>query len=493
MTNAPFKRPSAGKRWTRRLLWAALLLGTLVPLYYAVVNWRGAKAWQKAKAAYEAAGETLDWEGLLPSKKVPEAQNFFAIPLFQDLGLPHNDEADIRRQRLTASKIRLSAREPAEKEALGGFAFGRPLDYAVWRHIALENGLPMPEDEPNDARAILTGIEESIDWFHQVDQAATRPRAQILPLIRDHFDRSQPWTLALPYLSAVRSAALWLSYRAQAAIGCGDTETAKVSLTGILRLIQGMENEPMLINQIASYSMRAMLIHQLWMSLHRRLWDDAELQEWERELAQLQPYQRFRYSLRTETAFMMTSLEHFKELSLSEALGPQPSLFARMQLALMPKGRLDQEKAKGIERFTRMQKALEVANFSLAKPLMEALDHEYQNERSSLMQGLDNPDMVRRWMVSAAVATTLVRQARIAIALERHFLAHQRYPETLEALVPNAIDVLPEDPMGQPWQYRPTSQRDTYTLYSVGWNLSDDGGIPAERGHPDMGDYVWTR
>ena len=67
-----------------------------------------------------------------------------------------------------------------------------------------------------------------------------------------------------------------------------------------------------------------------------------------------------------------------------------------------------------------------------------------------------------------ATAQTLLHQARLAIALERHWLAHGAYPEKLEALVPAYLenvfpDVITDRPMGYE---RGTNE--LYTLSSVG-------------------------
>jgi hypothetical protein len=90
-----------------------------------------------------------------------------------------------------------------------------------------------------------------------------------------------------------------------------------------------------------------------------------------------------------------------------------------------------------------------------------------------------------------------VDEARIASALERYRLAHNAYPDSLDALVPACIDEVPHDIMnGQPYHYR-LRPDGTYLLYSVGWNQTDDGGkvvykkdAPAQVDYKE-GDWVW--
>ena len=81
---------------------------------------------------------------------------------------------------------------------------------------------------------------------------------------------------------------------------------------------------------------------------------------------------------------------------------------------------------------------------------------------------------------------TQIHEALIACALERYRLAHNAYPETLDALVPQYLAQVPRDIIGgQPLHYRRTDDG-KFLLYSVGWNETDDGGKP---GSDD--DWTW--
>jgi len=90
-----------------------------------------------------------------------------------------------------------------------------------------------------------------------------------------------------------------------------------------------------------------------------------------------------------------------------------------------------------------------------------------------------------------------VDEAQIACGLERYHLAHNGYPSTLNALVPETIAELPHDIInGQPYRYH-LNPDGTFLLYSVGWNQTDDGGKTAYKPDapslmdPEHGDWVW--
>lgn len=65
-----------------------------------------------------------------------------------------------------------------------------------------------------------------------------------------------------------------------------------------------------------------------------------------------------------------------------------------------------------------------------------------------------------------------------AIALERYKLAHERFPEQLDKLIPQYLSELPQDYMdGKPLRYRRTGDG-SFLLYSVGEDGVNNGGDP---------------
>jgi hypothetical protein len=91
--------------------------------------------------------------------------------------------------------------------------------------------------------------------------------------------------------------------------------------------------------------------------------------------------------------------------------------------------------------------------------------------------------------IAAARYQTEVNQAQIVCALERYRLANGDYPEALDALAPQFMQKIPHDVIGgQPLHYRRTT-RQKFRLYSVGWNETDEGGVPGS--DRAQGDWVW--
>ena len=70
-----------------------------------------------------------------------------------------------------------------------------------------------------------------------------------------------------------------------------------------------------------------------------------------------------------------------------------------------------------------------------------------------------------------------VEIAKLAITLERYYLANQAYPEKLTELAPAFTSTEPTDPMtGESWKYE-RLESNGFLLYSIGKDGEDDGGI----------------
>ncbi len=92
----------------------------------------------------------------------------------------------------------------------------------------------------------------------------------------------------------------------------------------------------------------------------------------------------------------------------------------------------------------------------------------------------------------AAHMQDMVVQARLAIALERYYLAKGEYPKTLEELVPSYLAVLPEDVLtGKPMHYQRPEPAE-FRLWADGWDGVDEGG-KAGAHQLEEGDWVWGR
>lgn len=83
-----------------------------------------------------------------------------------------------------------------------------------------------------------------------------------------------------------------------------------------------------------------------------------------------------------------------------------------------------------------------------------------------------------------------VQLYELAVALERYFLKHRRYPETLEVIAPEFIAAIPKDFDGASMRYSVTSDGQRFKVWSVGIDKVDDWmgirpGTEKPRAQPD--------
>lgn len=86
----------------------------------------------------------------------------------------------------------------------------------------------------------------------------------------------------------------------------------------------------------------------------------------------------------------------------------------------------------------------------------------------------------------------LLRCAEVACAVERWRLVHaDALPPTLDALVPQFLAAVPEDPMdGKPLKFRPRPKG--FVVYSIGEDGTDDGGTEFTPGKTNPWDYTFV-
>ena len=107
------------------------------------------------------------------------------------------------------------------------------------------------------------------------------------------------------------------------------------------------------------------------------------------------------------------------------------------------------------------------------------------------MESLDDTDLM-------ALVRAGQRETPLVLLFERHHFDKGSYPENLESLAPTYLPKAPVDVLeGQPLRYT-TKGKQGFQLYSLGWNLTDEGGQPSPRStdgtlNQEQGDWVWSR
>ena len=137
-------------RWFRRFALTSISLVTLYSLLYAWLNSSGSREWHATQAMLKAEGETIDFRAAVHDR-IPEAENFCAIPLLKDLALVVDNDVNKgvpaeKRKRLEALKLPNESKG-TPRPKFSNVALGTHADLKPWAEWLRKDGsFPMPAD-----------------------------------------------------------------------------------------------------------------------------------------------------------------------------------------------------------------------------------------------------------------------------------------------------------------------------------------------------------
>jgi hypothetical protein len=506
----PFFRRLFGWRMIRRYLFCLACLVTLVAFYYAEESWRGKHAWEKFKSDGEARGEKFDLKDFIPAP-VPDEQNFamtpFLAPLFDLNPKPLQPGQSLWRDTNALARVLDFAGDLFNNSKNPKFTGrrwhdGGKSDFEIWWR-ALQTNSPS-SDAPFATRTeaateLLKDLEKYQPALDEIQNASQRPYCRF----NLNYGEEPPAGILLPHLSVMKKLTQIYALRTSAELILGQNEQALADIKMGLYLAGTMKNEPFLISGLVRIAILRIELPQIQAGLAARAWSDAQLGDLEAQVGKIDLLAEYGRQMRGERALGNGNLDFFIDGRGNFDMfsdGPQPAF----HFNFLPTGWLYQNKLL----MNRMHQELllppvDAANHridlekchSLEKTMTNELDGgfpPYKFFAKLLMPGLDKP--VSKYVF----AQVDLDEATLACALERYRLANGKYPDTLDALVPQIIQTVPHDIInGEPLHYRLTDDGG-FLLYSVGWNGTDDGGatVMTKGATPHMdqtqGDWVWA-
>ncbi len=487
------------KKFLRRSGFTFLALITLVALAYAIENWRGAAAWTAEQKRIRERGEPLLWSDLLGAAPAPE-DNFAASPLFAGIFEYRNTKDAKGRDRFEYvgrdALKRLSELtqvppplkdEPREKPTRG-------IDLAVVAaRFRAAPGFTCPEPSADPAKDLLACLTSRQETFDLIEDAARRPFSRF-PIRYEDADRA-----LLPHLAHLKGSASLLQLRALARLQTGDSTNALSDVRLILRISQAAGADPVLIGGLVRFAIENLAVNTFWHGWRDSAWTDTQLAELQQRFSAISSRSNILLALRGERIFSSTLYDlmlddpsrYFE--SAAEAGEEGPAAFPP-SLRIMPSGWFRQNQA------TQSRIIDEMVRHGQERPEDRALS----TDRVSLMQQLQAiplPYSIMARMVLPALENTFKTADRqlaitqltvLVCALERHRIAHQSYPVTLDALVPRFLPRVPIDPInGQPLRYS-LKPDGTFVLYSIGPDARDNDG-DAGKPNREAPDWVWPQ
>lgn len=508
----------------RRWILGIVVIVTLVVLFYAEENWRGARAWNQYRQELEAKGVQLDLAAFIP-KPVPGEQNFAATPFIQSwfdrdkrtqlskewvdsfsrvsrlVGTDNTNKVNRQFTDLVAWEMAFADVEAGRNNRTDKLASGK-FDRAS-RAIA--------------APAVLLGLKNYEAPLAEFRAASRRPYSRY-PVV---YDLENPWGILLPHLAMVRHACQQLQLKACAELAAGRSDRALEDVNLMLHMADSLKEESFLISYLVRVACVRLAVQPIWEGLADRVWSDAQLQEIQSRFQQYDFVADMKLPLDSERAAGVLTADLVKRKGLGmlvELVGPGPLdsmdrksanwcggfipdgwydleglTYCRLYEAQMA-GAFDlQQKRIFPERIAANRKDLErvIAKQGLKKGVGNILQHRIL--AALLLPALD------RIPIKAATGQTAANQVVLACALERFRLANGNFPERLEVLSPRFVSQLPTDTLtGQPYDYRRTDEGQ-FVIQSVGWKEASDGGTSTALGdilkspffREQESDWVW--
>jgi hypothetical protein len=308
------------------------------------------------------------------------------------------------------------------------------------------------------------------------------------------------WVSTLyPTVQETRDVSRLLAYEALLRAQDGDLPGALNNCRAILNAGRSLGDEPGFIGQLVRIYSSGVAVQALERVLAQGQAAEADLASLQQLLEDEMAQPLFLIAARGERAgfdLLLASLENGSlPLSFVNTLrggAPGPAQGSSLDdLRLLLPGSITEQRATLLEVMTEL---VEIAKLPAEQqgPRLERLEAGRPDpDRLAGLLAVDVRRLAQRfWRKDAAL-----RCAAAALAVERYRLRHGRWPENLDALVPDLLRAVPADPFdGRPLRYRRTAAE--VAVYSVGPDGKDDGGriAPQDVGKkdgPDLGFRLW--
>jgi hypothetical protein len=314
------------------------------------------------------------------------------------------------------------------------------------------------------------------------------------PYVRMDGDYEHPFAIPIPYFVRIRTVAQTLSQRAQSHLLLGDPEAAWKELSLVRDFCRLLEARPVtLVSAMINVAVTGLYAQVVAEGMRLHAWREPQLAAIQAQVGKINLLPELTAAWESEGAALCSTIENTPRSDLPKLFSfgsPGKSLWEKVKspeylgMRWMPAGWLYRNMAAIADLNDSFLPCID-AERRLVFP--GKADEWTESMTTSLKRSCPYTFLAsraipnfHRALQTLARNQTLASEAFIACTLERHRLARGEYPETVDALVPQFAESLPQELVtGSPFYYRRISSTH-YLLYSVGWNLKDDGGKPGK-------------
>ena len=473
--SSPAELPHEPMRWQVKLGLAFVTVVGLVTLGVWLEHERAKAGLAAYKQQLTARGEKLDIKDHLPPMPKPEEN---------------------------AAPALLAAAAKLDKQASGQRAAPMTMMASGRARVAWQQTELPTAEHPDVWPEVFAYVETQRHVLAEAAAALERPRWGIT------LAYERLWEASFAHLAPLRALGMAQTEAVLTDLHFDRTAEAYTNLLAQTRLVQRLE-EPLLISQLVRLSHATVTISVTWEALQKRGWTDAQLAElqltWERtELLKgfVAASELERCGVSGWFAMYRSApgkLREFLAMMSSGSISPAPSLWEEFwkqlfsdpaeaattaqeiwrlgtwlawnsyaderhqYLTTQPWMELDRAALRSPNTFAASARIEAVSKLTTKAPEAYLVSHGFPNGAQGYRQRLAKLEAARRVTITA-------------LALERHRLRHGRYPETLAALVPAFLEMVPVDfEDAQPLRYRREANGE-FRLWSVGENGTDEDG-----------------
>jgi hypothetical protein len=327
--------------------------------------------------------------------------------------------------------------------------------------ILLKSGEPITPEMKSAMEKFLSRNAETLDLLfqaRQVEQCRYR-----YPLIPKQGSMN-------PYYTEIKNCAQMISQFVLLQIEAGNATDAIHGVVAELRLGESLKQDPMLISYLVRLSVDGMAIQSISEVLNRRSLSQQQILDLQAELSIIQKTLRMNQALIGERCCLLDDLMLQQGMGLGSTSVRWTGFWDTNLVRSM-------EFIDKLTTITQMQARDRWVNYQQLNDEVDQLSVLYFMTKMLL------PSLSRIGMVELR-SNTSVDCARAALGVEQFRLAEGRLPESLDQLVPKYLDAVPIDPFdGKPLRYKRLDKG--YTIYSVGEDGEDNGGVPKSKVQPD--------
>lgn len=451
-------------------------LATLLVLVYSILSFWGRNKWSREQADLKAKGETLDIQALVPPD-VPEKDNFFSTPLWQELAAGNKQRGEEFSQTLKGyEKGRGKGLYSQAKKGLKPLS--APMDLAAAAQVA--KGVdPSLSGEP--AEILLQRLAPAEGVLAELRESARRPAGRFpvqykLGVVSGHL-----------HVGVLMSASRYLVVRIAAEASLGRGSEAEENVLLLIRLQKTLEGEPDTMSQLVRLSIMEMITDSVWEGIYRQCWNAGQLKNIQTQLASIELRKSFIQGLRGDRAALVPMFEMISRVPL---FPKNPGAISEFPLGLLmmayPKGLVFDDLANYCnliqQTIDTIQQAPDKQTFDPVATA-QALESQMTYWPIKMLSRMSYSVLGKSYMRLLQCEAGL-NEAIIACSLEQERLVSGTYPDVLPA-------GMPSDPVT--WQalhYRKNPDGG-YVLWSPALDKTNDQGALWDD-KKKTGDWAWA-